>query len=328
MWLFEWVRVEWLLGAWPVLLALWGRWPRAVMWTCVSLTFVVVSLVEPRALWLAVAVAVPGSVDAVRVMWRGRPARRHLIPAVLVLVAHVASWLIVLAFVVGTYRNPSAGMCPTLASGDHFLVDRLSIRWRAPQRGDVIVFDAPDGRTFIKRVVAIGGDVIAVRDGAPVLNGTPVPTTRVGDTTFWREDVAPDGHISSSGEVPAIESAEELGGHRYHVLHDRDVEPRERDFPLPARGGVPGDACEDATPRRSRYAPRDAADGWPVLATAPDGCRVPDGAVFVLGDGRDESSDSRVWGPVPLDRVIGRVTGIWLPGDAPSRAWRRMGPID
>src|SRR5215471_5810885 len=113
MWWFDWVPVEWFLGAWPCLLARWGRWPRAVMWTCIWQTFVVVSVVEPPALWLAFSVGFLALIDAIRVMWRGRPARRHIVAAVLVLAAPIASALLVHHVVVDMYRNPSAGMCPT-----------------------------------------------------------------------------------------------------------------------------------------------------------------------------------------------------------------------
>jgi signal peptidase I len=81
---------------------------------------------------------------------------------------------------------PSSSMNPTLIAGDRVLVNKLAYsgrvpfttlhmgRWSAPQRGDVITFDSPtDGVNLIKRVVAVGGDSIAMVDNQLVINGQP-----------------------------------------------------------------------------------------------------------------------------------------------------------
>ena len=104
------------------------------------------------------------------------------------------------AFLVKPFSIPSESMVPTLAIGQRVLVDRVSPRFGEPDRGDVMVFKPPRGAdedvnecgtehpedspcprptnarsktNFIKRVVAIGGDRIAVRDGRVILNGKP-----------------------------------------------------------------------------------------------------------------------------------------------------------
>ena len=70
---------------------------------------------------------------------------------------------------------PSASLEPTLLVGDQILVDRHP-EARFPTRGDLVVFDFPDdsGRVFVKRVVAIGGDRVEIRDKVLWLNGKPV----------------------------------------------------------------------------------------------------------------------------------------------------------
>jgi signal peptidase I len=71
------------------------------------------------------------------------------------------------------YTIPSAAMIPTLRPGDHFLVDTLAYTNSSPQRGDVVTFvhPAPGASLFVKRVIAVGGDVIEGEDEVVKLNG-------------------------------------------------------------------------------------------------------------------------------------------------------------
>jgi signal peptidase I len=67
---------------------------------------------------------------------------------------------------------PSASMEPTLRPGDHVLVEKLSVRFRSPRRGDLVVFHEPgDGSLAVKRVVGVAGDRVAIEDGLLALNG-------------------------------------------------------------------------------------------------------------------------------------------------------------
>jgi signal peptidase I len=122
----------------------------------------------------------------------------------------------------------SASMRPTLSPGDHVVLDKMSFRFRAPRRGEVVVIDDPHGRgSLVKRVVALGGDEVELDNGVLIVNGKAVPRR---------------------GELPNLDVAEFFG---------------------PAH--------------------------------------VPEGSVFVLGDNRGESDDSREFGPVTHDHLIGRV---------------------
>ena len=105
-----------------------------------------------------------------------------------------------------------ASMAPNFATGDYLIVDEISYRFSAPQRGDVVVFDAgfiPDysGQRFIKRVVGLPGEIVSV------LNGR-VQITRDGNVTVLNERYLP-GDLETSGDKEIT-----LGANEYFVLGD------------------------------------------------------------------------------------------------------------
>jgi hypothetical protein len=72
---------------------------------------------------------------------------------------------VVLRFAVEAYKIPSSSMVPTLEVGDHMMIEKLSLHWRDPARGDLVVFRhpcAPD-RDYVMRVIALGGDTVEIR---------------------------------------------------------------------------------------------------------------------------------------------------------------------
>jgi signal peptidase I len=90
--------------------------------------------------------------------------RRYVVAGVVVFAALVA-----VRFVAEPFRVPSGSMVPTLRSGDSVLVEKLS---RGARRGDLVVFRRPgNGEIMLKRVVALGGDSVAIEDGALYVDG-------------------------------------------------------------------------------------------------------------------------------------------------------------
>jgi signal peptidase I len=197
-----------------------------------------------------------------------RLRRNSLVEVLLTIVIGIAAALAIEAVAVKPYRIPSGSMEPTLKIGQRVLVSRIGHRLGGdPKVGDIVVFDPPFGaaamlcrdaghsgagtrkpcavagkgkhpQVFIKRVVAVGGDTLAVKNGHVVLNGK-------------------------------LQS-----------------EP----FTSPCSGGT---GCN-----------------------FPDAIRIPKGEVFVMGDNRGSSDDSRFWGPLPVSRIIGRAFATYWP---PSR---------
>ncbi len=98
--------------------------------------------------------------------------------------------LLVRTFVVETFRVPTSSMAPTLRAGDRVVVDKLTLRFRAPHRGELVVFTSPeDGTLLLKRVVGVGADVVAITDGTLRVNGAPVHESYVDrdsvDSTYF-----------------------------------------------------------------------------------------------------------------------------------------------
>ncbi|HHP51096.1 MAG TPA: signal peptidase I [Moorella mulderi] len=89
----------------------------------------------------------------------------------------VALALFIRNFVFTPFYIPSPSMEPTLRPGDRIIVNRLAYCFSPPQRGDVVVFHYPLDirRDYIKRIVAVGGDVIEARDNVLYINGQPQP---------------------------------------------------------------------------------------------------------------------------------------------------------
>jgi signal peptidase I len=231
---------------------------------------------------------------------------------------------LVLAYLVSvrTFRIPSDAMMPTLLDGDFILVNQASYALRlpftrlrlltlgAPQRGDVVVFRYPKDPSifYIKRLVGLPGDHIEVRNDRITVNGNPVPFDIVGTYN--------DGCY-----INMQRAQEHLGTH----VHDVLVCPVQLDFLA-----TPPASCNR---RGSRGYVCDAASGKAVLfggAMVTD-VLVPPGKYFVVGDNRDNSDDSRFWGFVPEDNLVGKPVLIWMSwnvastgGPRGSRSWKRI----
>lgn len=163
---------------------------------------------------------------------------------------------VIRAFVIEAFRIPSGSMNPTLLSGDHVFLDKID---RAPDRGDVIVYELPTDRSkeYVKRVIGLPGDVIETRGDTLSVNGEEQPHVFVEDTKV---------HQADCQLIPARISEETLGGARTYRILD-----------LP-------------------HHESEVLDGrW----------TVPEGELFVMGDNRDNSMDSRSGHTVPLDHVRG-----------------------
>lgn len=195
------------------------------------------------------------------------------------------------SFLFEPFKIPSGSMVPTLLVGDLILVNKYHYGVRLPvlntkivpnndpKRGDVIVFRYPvDTRIdYIKRVVGLPGDEIAYTNQRLSVNGQPVPVQSLGD--YYDDD--------SMRYAPKF--TEKLGD----VAHSILVDPK----------------------RASIYRPMDSFDKFrDNCRYTAEGvtCKVPAGHYFVMGDNRDNSQDSRYWGFVPDENIVGRAFMVWM----------------
>lgn len=107
-------------------------------------------------------------------------------------------------FVAEVFRIPSESMSPTLQVGDSVLALKFAYRLEAPERGDLALFEGPEGEIAIKRVVGLPGDKISVYDGVLRVNGEVRSESYVNykltDSTFFGPERVPAGHVFVMGD--------------------------------------------------------------------------------------------------------------------------------
>jgi signal peptidase I len=195
------------------------------------------------------------------------------------------------SFLFEPFKIPSGSMIPTLLVGDLILVNKFEYGIRLPvinkkiianhdpQRGDVMVFRYPkDPSTdYIKRVIGVPGDEISFRNQQLYINGQPAALTPMPPPGFYDEESL--RYFS--------EYTEKLGHVEHHILLNPQAQPQygNEDFPFH---------------QNCRY----SAEGVT--------CKVPPGNYFMMGDNRDNSQDSRYWGFVPDENIVGRAFLVWM----------------
>jgi signal peptidase I len=169
---------------------------------------------------------------------------RSIIEWVVVIGGALVVALLIKAFLVQAFYIPSESMVPTLEVGDRVLVNKLSYRLHEVNRGDLVVFERPEGESdqsvkdLIKRVIGLPGDQLVIKDNAVYVNGDRLD-----------EGYLPDGTVTKQGRLD----------------------------------------CVDESP-----------------------CVIPEGSIWVMGDNREHSFDSRYFGPIEQNTIVGRAfLRIW-----------------
>ncbi len=208
--------------------------------------------------------------------------------------------LLVRSFIYEPFRIPSASMMPTLTRGDFILIEKFRYGLRnpftnkvlyatgTPDRGDVVVFKYPEDPSidYIKRVVGLPGDRIVVSKGE----------------LYIQEKGSHELHHITAKELPeslqlylernpaypsesGIMENEDLLGLSHEIMRDRGVMTPETFF-------------DDGSSN--------------VIGNIHGDWVVPEGHYFAMGDNREHSRDSRYWGFVPDDYLLGRAVAVWF----------------
>ncbi len=213
--------------------------------------------------------------------------------ALAILAALTIRWLFLEAYVI-----PSGSMFPSLLKNDHIFVNKLvygvrfpfsenwMVKFREPERGEVIVFKYPkDMNTFfIKRIVGIPGDKVKFENGVLYINDKPqekiLPKSSFDFDYLREEDFKSEGGFQDT-KANYVHFTEKLEGGTVK-------NPKEVDHSILIKKGelvgFPGDG------------------EW----------IVPEDSLFVMGDNRYNSHDSRFWGFVPQKNILGKAGFVWL----------------
>lgn len=198
------------------------------------------------------------------------------------------------SFLVEPFKIPSGSMIPTLQVGDFILVNKFTyglrlpiinqkiVQLNDPQRGDVMVFHYPENPSvdYIKRIVAVSGDVVEYRHKTLWVNGVEQRQESDGDYNYVE---------SGLNFIHTERRIETLGEHKHALL----VNP---DMPNVHLGSV------------AEFKGREGCSYDEDKVS----CKVPDGHYFMMGDNRDNSRDSRYWGFVPDNQIVGKAFFVWM----------------
>jgi signal peptidase I len=181
------------------------------------------------------------------------------------------------------YRVPAASCYPTIMPNDRILVNKHAYNRTDPKRGDLVVHICPFDRhsNYLKRIVAVAGDTVEMKDNRLYVNGRELPRRKLPDSILEKSGIKAQGQ-PFNGEV----FEETNGNAKYNIFvmnlpHDKKIGDFEK-------------------------------------------ITVPEHHCFVLGDNRNNSRDSRQFGPVPLATIKGRADYIYWP----AKDWSRFGKIE
>ncbi len=230
-----------------------------------------------------------------------------------------------MTFVLQAVTVPTGSMQNTILIGDYLLVNKFIFApggkplpfmpQREIQRGDIIVFKFPGfpkelakskqerdqagvpyQTNFVKRVIGLPGDTVEFRDNEVYVNGQPLAENRI------TADSPRDRYGQDDDQAALIVKSEE---------------PRAADEKYSVYYGA--DSMEEAATGKLRPTGVYGVEGKPY--------KVPDDSYFVMGDSRDHSLDSRYWGPVSRDLVIGRAMFVYWSCDRAASGGSILGCI-
>lgn len=201
------------------------------------------------------------------------------------------------SFLYEPFKIPSSSMVPTLMVGDLILVNKFTYGIRLPiinkkiieigqpKRGDVMVFRYPmdPSQDYIKRVVGVPGDRVEYKNKSLIINGVPLEYEKQPDFLYIPE--SPNDSTKYRTQM-----LENLNGVKHKLLK------------------------YDELPAFVNSSQLAVFPNNPLCSYNTEGfiCTVPAGHYFMMGDNRDNSTDSRYWGFVPDENIVGKAFFVWM----------------
>lgn len=227
--------------------------------------------------------------------------------------AAIVVFMLLRPFAIQTFHIPTGSMIDTLLVRDMIVANKWVYRNSDPKFQDIVVFRPPqqalyEGQSqtdFIKRLIGEPGDVIQILDNQLVRNGEPVDEPYETYTTMQLGqplEPLPDGEERNIPDFKLVEIPEDLRG----IIQDEEI-LEAGVMPLQKIGPVVNDP--------NWMAPEFAVTNADLMLElwALPAAEVPEGYYLFIGDNRNGSFDSRGWGVVPRENIIGKSEFIWFP---------------
>ncbi|MBC8139603.1 MAG: signal peptidase I [Fibrella sp.] len=234
----------------------------------------------------------------------------------------ILAFLLIRPFIAQAFFIPSESMESTLLVKDRLIVDKFSYRLHEPNRNDVLVFEAPLAATeggepnvdYIKRLIGVPGDTIQVKGAQVIVDGETIDARALGsiDThSYLRERMGlyPDTAVKLFPDYVLVE------GKRKVTKEDL---AQVLGFPGSKIQIIPGQVYLNGKALNEPFTNEDPGYNYPEDTDQP--LKLGKDELFMMGDNRNHSKDSHIWGPLKRERVVGHAVVLFWPPN-------RMGKI-
>lgn len=226
---------------------------------------------------------------------------------------------IIRLLIIEPFQIPSSSMVPTLLIGDHVFALKLSygiinpfpwqqysylIRWSTPKPGDVVIFKAPSytssniGADWVKRVIACAGQTVSIKNGIIYVDNKPYIYLLNHEKILYYDYLSYEKKWQSRTAFLNKESI------KSNIVHQTYTNKFLEFWP---------------TVNKSI-----SKHQYPGLECNKEFCKIKEGFVFVMGDNRENSADSRFWGALSINNIHGKVICVWVSIDG-RKAWFKVG---
>ena len=234
----------------------------------------------------------------------------------------ILAFLLIRPFAAQAFFIPSESMEQTLLVKDRLIVNKMAYRFGNPNRGDVVVFEAPPAALeggpkvdYIKRLVAIPGDTVQVTEAKVIVDGEPVDARALGayDTHAYireRMGLYPDTPVKLFPDYVLVEGKRKVNKNEIAQVLGQPGAKIEI---------VPGRLILNGKPMTESYINEDPDYAFGSYDDPTKPLKLGANEYFMMGDNRNHSKDSHVWGPLERKQMVGHAAVLFWP---PNRVGR------